>query len=49
MLINISRSSLVDAKALVDCHRSGEILDIYKFEEKYLAMIFDKQYDIDLH
>jgi lactate dehydrogenase-like 2-hydroxyacid dehydrogenase len=42
MLINISRSSLVDAKAFVDCHRSGEILDIYKFEEKYLAMIFDK-------
>ena len=43
MLINTSRGPLVDAKALVECLKSGKLrgtaLDVYEFEEKYFFHI----------
>ena len=47
MLINTSRGPLVDAKALVDCLKSGKLrgvaLDVYEFEEKYFYNDFSQQ------
>jgi D-lactate dehydrogenase len=47
MLINTSRGGLVDAKALVDCLKSGKLrgaaLDVYEFEKEYFFNDFSQQ------
>jgi lactate dehydrogenase-like 2-hydroxyacid dehydrogenase len=47
MLINTSRGPLVDAKALVNCLKSGKLrgaaLDVYEFEGKYFCHDFSQQ------
>lgn len=47
MLINTSRGGLVDAKALVDCLKSGKLrgaaLDVYEYEDKYFYKDFSQQ------
>jgi len=47
MLINTSRGPLIDAKALVDCLKSGKLrgaaLDVYEHEEKYFYNDFSQK------
>jgi D-lactate dehydrogenase len=47
MLINTSRGSLVDTKALVDCLKSGKLrgaaLDVYENEKKYFFNDYSQQ------
>jgi len=47
MLINTSRGPLIDAKALVDCLKSGKLrgaaLDVYENEEKYFYNDYSQQ------
>ncbi|UJR33952.1 hypothetical protein I4U23_021370 [Adineta vaga] len=47
MLINTSRGPLIDAKALVECLKTGKLrgaaLDVYEFEEKYFYNDYSQQ------
>lgn len=47
MFINTSRGALVDAKALVDCLKSGKLrgaaLDVYEHEDKYFYKDFSQK------